>query len=229
VAWQLSFVVYRALLGAHAAGRIHSGAATMTESNKNRVWTWIERGSVFVGMLLGVIAFFWQLQERRDDRKEKLISLYTRVERVSDSMFVVSVDLLNVGKHTSHIRRVVVREVPSSEKFQLPYGFWIDSAGQANEVLEGQLLSIFEDSLGVIPLEPNTSTRLQTRAIDRGELEIIADGGYIDVSTFRQAHTLYPNPSPLHQAIFFEEMLQIRKRLQARRAPEPVPRTCARC
>jgi hypothetical protein len=110
-------------------------------------WDWIERISLFLGMILGATAFYWQLQERAADREENLISVYSRVE-LRDSQYIIALDLLNVGKRTAHVRTVSLNKPASARNQGRVRAFELDSAGQVIERPNGLLVRIFQDSIG---------------------------------------------------------------------------------
>jgi hypothetical protein len=181
----------------------------MTNPETKSRWEWIERLSLFVGVLLGIIAFYWQLQERAADRKENLISVYSRVENVRDSLYVINLDLLNVGKRTTHVRAVALSRMAHYEgPHTRVRRFEVDSSGHVRERPNGLFLWIFEDSAGALQLEPSSSRRFISRPITSSNMKLIADSGYVAVSTLRNNLVLRIDPEPLYNALLATELVR---------------------
>jgi hypothetical protein len=174
----------------------------MADAGKSGRWEWIERASLFVGMILGATAFYWQLQERAADRKENLLPVYARVETARDSLYIISLDLLNIGKRTTHIRSVSLSKSaqhegdrPRVQRLEL------DPTGHLSAHPAGLLLRMFEDSAGALQLDPNSSRRFVSDPITLTNLKLIADSGYVAVSTLRQDLEIRIDSEPLHNAV----------------------------
>jgi hypothetical protein len=151
----------------------------MAEKKQSR-WEWIERAAVLTGMVLGIIAFIWQLQERIVSSREQLLVLPPRLERISDTLFYVELDVLNAGKKAVHIRKIEL--VPHSPLERITrrermIGLWRE-------------LTLYSDSASILQIDADRTWRFKSNPISPTRLCSIRDLDNLEVRTIRGEHSL---------------------------------------
>jgi hypothetical protein len=121
-------------------------------SEKRSRWEWLERMALFIGMILGITAFGWQLQERLATRRESISVALVGLSPVADSLWILDTDVMNWGYRPVNIRSVRIG----------PKVYFLKQDDSGHVGLTGAPFEFYSDSAGVLLLEANHSRRFRS-------------------------------------------------------------------
>jgi hypothetical protein len=162
---------------------------------KRKPWEWLERTATLVGLLLGVTAFVWQLQERAMAHRESFVAVAGFALRdlgARDSCYRISVDLVNTGGSSLAIRYVFLQSGGEN-----PNAFSLDG----------------DSTMRAFTIEPNKPLTLKSESLDWETVTNFADSGYIEVETFHKRHHQRLDTGPLSLAVAVRQMEESVRRM----------------
>ena len=127
---------------------------------------WLERILLLTGMVFGIIAFVWQVQERIASNQEKFVAVLGAVTQTDDSLVILSVHILNSGRKPLTLRRLYLSDSP--DRIQ----------AQANYTLR-------PDSALPITIDPDEFVSVRSNRILETRIAHLADGAFVLAKTFR--------------------------------------------
>lgn len=149
---------------------------------KKNMWEWVQRIATVSGIVMGVTAFVWQIQERRDAGRESFTTMISGVARVQDSLFVVSIDVLNTGRRPASIRDVRLWRTLAGARWNSVF-LQADSTGEAAN------------------LDPDHSRTFRSRPVTLADISSFTDSLIIDVRTLRGTYTTPVSPRAFSLAV----------------------------
>jgi hypothetical protein len=181
---------------------------------KKSVWKWVERTSVFCAMVLGVIAFIWQLQERVTANQEQIITSLINPRYTQDTLVTVDLVFWNVGRKTVHIRSIEATVLLPDSLYPSPD--LARSSKRGSAMLSTSFMRAFQDSAVIREIEPEQAYRIRSEPMSFESFDSLSSNPALRIRTLKGRYFIRPDYRDLRW-VYNGGMIRLRDSLRTHR------------